>query len=123
MTPIKLSKQRLIDGERAFRLYWTDMGSARSIRKVVKQLPSNPNTNRPYYDMAVWFALYSWAIANIDLSYEIYSKAMMDEGKYHTKDEWEEFVQKNLYTTLKRSNRRFKLWLSRYQRKNLINVS
>lgn len=120
MTPIKLSKSRTLDGEEVFRMYWTDMGSARSLVKVVKQLPTNPNTNRPYTAMAIHFSIYWWALENLEKSYDIFNKARMDEGLYNTLEEWEKFVQERCWTASKKMPRRFGKYLNRVGAKNLI---
>lgn len=95
MTKINMRRTRFLDGERIFILYYRDLGSARSIGKVKKQLGEsarNPNTGREVNDMALWGSMYRWAMNHLDDSYKIFSTAMRDEGKYHTFDEWKEFI-------------------------------
>jgi hypothetical protein len=114
MTPIQIRKTRVLDPERMFRMYFTDMGSARSLAKVVNQLGMdgiNPNLGRPVTPMAVEFSIYRWAMGNLDLSYEIYNKAMLDEGKFHTMEEWKDFLQKKAVMISKKSNRAMQKWL------------
>ena len=120
MTLINMKKSRTLDGERVFRIYWTDMGSARSIGKVVKQIGVNPVTQRPYYPMAIWFRIYIWAIENIELSYSIFNDAMRDQGEFHTIEEWEHLVQTNLFTSYKKRKKGFEKCLNRLKRENLI---
>ena len=114
MTPIQIRKTRILDPERMFRMYFTDMGSARSLQKVVNQLGTdaiNPNTQRKVTPMAVEWSMYRWAMNNLDLSYEIYNKAMLDEGKFHTMEEWKDFLQKKAVMISKKSTRAMQRWL------------
>jgi hypothetical protein len=95
MTPINMRKTRFLDGKKIFLLYYRDMGSARSIGKAKIQLGReaiNPTTGRIVNDMAMWGSMYRWAMNNLDTSYQIFSAAMRDEGKYHTFEEWKEFI-------------------------------
>jgi hypothetical protein len=120
MTPIRMNKNMILDGEKIFRMYFTDMGSARSIGKVIKQLGTaavNPNTGRTVTHMAIWFSLWRWAMENLDLSYQIFSYAMRDEGKYHTKEEWIEFVNTHARTIVKKSERKLEKWQNRVNQK------
>lgn len=122
MTDITLGKPRILDGEWLFQYYFTSMGSARSIRKLVNYLTSNgtvnPKTGRSVTDMAVWFSMWQWAMYNSTKAYEVFNKAMADEGKFYTDTEWDVFLQKQARTCLKKSDRRFNKWLSRIGKKN-----
>ena len=113
MTPIKLGHKKILDGERIFRMYFTDMGSARSIRKVISQLGAdaiNPDKGRVVTDMAIEWSMYRWALNNVDLSYQIYNKAMMDEGKYNTLEEWKDFLEKKAGLITKHVEKGMKKW-------------
>ena len=126
MTPIQIRQAKLLDGERIFRMYFTDMGSARSIKKVIKQLGSdaiNPNTGRVVTDMAVWFSLWRYAFENLDVSYQIYNTAMLDEGKYHTKEEWQEFVENKAKVISKKSERTLDKWQKRIQKNSQMTTA
>jgi hypothetical protein len=116
MTPVIMKRAKILDGEKLFYLYYVTMGSARSIVKVKKQLGRdaiNPNTGRPVQDMAIWWSMYRWAFNNIDLSYQIFNDAMLDEGKYHTKEEWFKFVEKKARLIKKKSEKAFQRWQQR----------
>jgi hypothetical protein len=118
MTDINLQHKHRLDGEKIFRMYYSEMGSARSIMKVVRQIGNNPNTNLPYYPMAIWFTIYKWSLDNLDASYEIFCSAMRDEGKYHTKSEWETFVLKKCATYAKNNQRRLSGWQKRASKRS-----
>lgn len=116
MTPIVFRKTRFLDGERIFRLYFTELGSARSIVKVKNQLGRdavNPKTGRPVGDMALWGSMYRWAMNHLDESYQIFLAAMRDEGKYHTFDEWKTFIFEKADIIVKRNPRTFRNWKNR----------
>ena len=116
MAKIVFRKTRFLDGEKIFKLYYTELGSARSIVKVKKQLGSaaiNPKTGRQVNDMALWGSMYRWAMNNLDVSYKIFLEAMRDEGKYHTFDEWKEFIFEKAEIIVKRNPRTFRNWKQR----------
>lgn len=116
MTKIVFRKTRFLDGERIFNLYYKELGSARSIVKVKKQLGSaaiNPKTGRQVNDMALWGSMYRWAMNNLDVSYKIFLEAMRDEGKYHTFEEWKEFIFEKAEIIVKRNPRTFRNWKQR----------
>ena len=97
-------------------MYFTTMGSARSIRKGIKQLGAdaiNPVTGRVVTDMAVFWSMWRFAFENLDLTYEIFNDAMRDEGKFYTKAEWEEFVNEKAKLIAKKSDRSFTKWQKR----------
>lgn len=116
MTPITMRRTRVLDGERIFRIYYTDMGTARSLGKVKIQLGSaaiNPRTGRQVNDMAIWGSMYRWAASNVDESYKIFSAAMRDEGKFHTLDEWKDFLFKNMSVLVKHGTSTVGKWKAR----------
>ena len=116
MAKIVFRKTRFLDGEAIFRLYYLTLGSARSIVKVKKQLGSaavNPKTGRQVNDMALWGSMYRWAMNNLDVSYQIFNDAMRDEGKYHTFDEWKEFIFEKADILVKHNPRTIRNWKNR----------
>ena len=121
MTPITMERHKILDGEKIFRIYYLDMGSARSIVKLKRFLGEsaiNPNTGRVVQDMAVWFSMYRWAMENFELSYEIVSKAAYDEGVYYPKDKWRAKVDKGARTCIKQSEKGFERWQKRVLKKS-----
>jgi hypothetical protein len=123
MPKIELSKSRYnsyLDGEWLYRYYWLEMGSARSIRKLVAYCRSqgiiNPETMREATAMAVWFSLWTWAVRNSDAAYEIFQKVSYDEGKYYTTAEWDEFIELKAQTAFKKGSRRFINWQKNHQK-------
>jgi hypothetical protein len=116
MTPINMRKTRFLDGEKIFGMYYRDMGSARSIGKVKKQLGKeavNPKTGRVVNDMALWGSMYRWAMDNLDTSYHIFKDAMRDEGKYHTYEEWRDFIFEKADIIVKHNPRTLSNWKRR----------
>jgi hypothetical protein len=113
---INFRRTRFLDGERIFRLYYLEMGSARSITKVKKQLGRdavNPKLGRPVSDMALWGSMYRWSMNNLDESYRIFNEAMRNEGKYHTFDEWKEFVFEKISVITKQNPHTMLNWKKR----------
>jgi hypothetical protein len=122
MTPIQIRKTKLLDGERIFRMYFTDMGSARSIKKVIKQLGSdaiNPTTGRVVTDMAIFWSMYRWALDNVAISYEIFNRAMLDQGDYHTLEEWKDFLLGKAELFAKHSQKGMQKWNKKLGRETL----
>ena len=116
MAKINFRRTRFLDGEKIFRLYYVELGSARSIVKVKRQLGKeaiNPKTQRPVCDMALWGSMYRWAMNNLDLSYQIFMEAMRDEGKYHTLEEWKEFVFEKITVITKQNPHTVLNWKKR----------
>ena len=95
MTRIKIKHSRTayLDGEALFKQYWQVMGTARSIlgvrRWCIAQGILNPVMNTPPTAMGIEKAMYRWAIKHLDESFEIFNASLRDEGKFHTKKEWE----------------------------------
>ena len=105
-----------MDGERIFTMYYRDLGSARSVAKVKNQLAAaavNPKTGRQVNDMAVWGSMYRWAMNNLDESYRIFNDAMRDEGKFHTFDEWKEFIFEKISVITKHNPHTINNWKKR----------
>lgn len=122
MTPISLKRKKTLDGEAIFRMYWQEMGSARSIKKVISRLPLNPNFGRPYTSMAIWFCLWRYAFENLQTTYEIYNEVSRDTGEYHTFEEWKDLVTDHAFTSAKKNTRRMERWQNRLMKENLTNA-
>lgn len=130
MTEINLKQnKKYLDGEFIFRYYFIEMGSLRSVRKIVKYLKSaseitgvNPDTDKEFTDMAIWFSMWQWAINNSDKAYEVFNKAMFNEGKHYNRKEWDIFLQRKAYTCFRKNAKRFNNWLKETGQENLIGI-
>lgn len=95
---MSLRKKKFLDGEALFRLYFGDMGTARSAIKLVdwciSQGIKNPHTGKPPTRMGVWKAMWTWALLpeNLKTSQAIFNKAMSEAGEFYTDAEWKEFA-------------------------------
>jgi len=107
-----------------YRLYWEEMGTARSNARVAKHLHSlgiyNKDTGHRVTDMAVWNSMWRWAIENSDVAYQIFNKAQADYGEFYTKEQWDEFIKDKMLTIMKRSSKRVDGWLKRIERKEKV---
>jgi hypothetical protein len=92
MSKIRLTRPSLLDGKSLFRIYWTDMGSQRSIRRLRENTGLNLQRGKPFSPRGLWLALWKWAINNPDEAFEIFTAANRDEGIFHTRQEWDEFL-------------------------------
>lgn len=117
-------KQKVLDGEKLWRVYWIDMGSARSYQKVVNWCASNgvinPVTNQKLTRMGAWFAMWNWAKKNSDVAYEIANQGAMDNADFITPERWEHELQQKVWTILLHNKRRFEKWLRLRKKENLI---
>ena len=90
---------KYLNGEKLFRYYWEEMGNGRSCVKLAKwagkQGLKNPNTGKPPSPMAVWFAMWRWALIpeNQKVAYDIYNKAQLDLGGFVSPEQWKEFIK------------------------------
>ena len=116
MTKINMRRTRFLDGERIFRIYFTEMGSARSLGKVKKQLGEsarNPYKGTIVTDAAIEGSMWRWVMNNLDFSYPIFNEAMRNEGKYHTFEEWKEHVFHHAERLVRHNPRTFQNWMKR----------
>jgi hypothetical protein len=98
MSKMNLGKVKYLDGERLFRLYFEEMGTAGSMAKLVNFCVSegkkNPKTGKPPTRMSVWKAMWTWALLpeNLATARKIFDKNMSASGEFYSDAEWKEFV-------------------------------
>lgn len=84
--------------EELFTHYYVTMGNARSYQKLVNyclvQGWVNPLEHEPPTRMALWFALWRWALKseNFARAYELYNKSLIDGGEFCSPDEWKSLL-------------------------------
>lgn len=85
------SRREYLDGKKLFEVYWVEMGAARSTSKLVKWCLSNkmisPTTGKTDR-MAVWKAMYRYAVNNVEESYTTAQKGVSQHGDFITPEEW-----------------------------------
>lgn len=103
------NKSYLPDGETLFKVYWTQMGEARSINTLRRWCKSNgyinPETGKMPTQMAVWFRMYRWMANNKETAFEIFMSSPKNEdnhfsyevGKY-TRQNFEEWFRSQAKT-------------------------
>jgi len=85
-----------------FDYYWRVMGAARSYYRLVPLCAEmgilNFKTGFPPTRMSIFKAIWRWAIRkeNFDKAYEIANKALFNEGKFMTREEWKEFLKEKI---------------------------
>lgn len=95
-------KRKYLNGEVLFRYYWGEMGSARTLSKLVMYCVSqgwvNPWTGQPPRKMTLHKAMYRWATQkdNFEASYQVVQNEQRDEGNFMTREEWKEFLRKQV---------------------------
>lgn len=93
----RLGYHRFLDGEKLFKLYFEEFGTARSVAKLVSYCKTegtkNPHTGRPPTRMGVWKAMWAWALMpeNLTIARQIFNNGLALSGEYYSDDEWKEF--------------------------------
>lgn len=86
--------KKYLDGERLYRVYWEEMGKARSFSKLQKWCLThhvvNPKTLKVPTRMGLWKSMWRWAAKNRETAFKIYSEAETDI----TPEEWDELIVK-----------------------------
>jgi len=99
----------LPEGEYLFRIYYEEMGLARSHQKLIKRLVSegyiNPKTGKPPSSMSTWNRMWRWALhkENQQKAYEMYNSALKDTAEYVSPEEWQEFLHDKALSALNMS--------------------
>jgi hypothetical protein len=87
-------EKKYLDGEQLYKVYWKEMGNARSFNKLQKWCLShqivNPKTLTVPTRMGLWKAMWRWAAKNREKAFAIYSKAETAV----TPEEWDEMIVK-----------------------------
>ena len=95
------SRREYLDGKKLFEVYWVEMGAARSTSRLVKWCLSNkmisPTTGKTDR-MAVWKAMYRYAVTNIDEAYVIAQKGVSQHGDFITPEEWKQNMASKQFT-------------------------
>jgi hypothetical protein len=97
----------LPDGEYIYRLYFIEMGQARSYAKLCKRLAAeghvNPKTGNKPAVRSVWYKMWRWALLkeNQDAAYQVYNDALRDEGKFMTREEFKKYLDEQAITVFK----------------------
>jgi|GEM_PF-1552179 len=93
-----LKNYKFLDGEELFKKYFEEMGTARSINKLVKWCISsgkiNPQTGKPPTRMGVWKAMWRWALLpeNSSKAFEIFRKSLSSDGEFVGIEKWNEYI-------------------------------
>lgn len=109
----------ILNGEELFKKYYVEMGTARSVGKILKQLKKDgvvhPATGRCVTSKAVQDSMWSWAIRNEEEAYKIVNEAAYNEGDFWTREYFEGVLQKHVWrmTKASRDDRRFYKWLAK----------
>ncbi len=89
---------KYLDGEELFRKYFEEMGTARSISRLVKWCISrgikNPLTGKPPTRMGVWKSMWRWALLpeNKEKAFDIFKKSLSAEGEFVVVEKWNEYI-------------------------------
>ena len=94
---------KYLDGEKLFRVYWLDMGNARSIGRLQKWCLSheivNPKTFNVPTRMGLWKTMWRWATRNQEQAKEIWIKSMgKDTSTLNVVDDWDTVIHRNAKT-------------------------
>lgn len=112
----RLHRQQFLMGheEELFVHYYETMGSARSTGKLAGYCVTkgwiNRQTRKAPSRMAVWFAMWRWAIRreNQSRAYKMYQSFMLEDGHYCDKDEWKALLYERAEVCLR--DKDFERW-------------
>lgn len=90
------NKVKFLDGEAIFRKY-VEMGKAGSfnhlVRWTIAQGIINPVRGKPPSKMALWNAMWRWALHNPEVAKPLYSDYCLQFGDYLSDSEWKELME------------------------------
>ncbi len=83
-------RKRSISGSEIFRIYWEQMGEARSLRILAEKFPRNPVTGMKLTKDAGYKAMWRWACRpeNEQESYSIFRKTEFGRQPEWTQARW-----------------------------------
>ena len=96
----KTKRRWYLNGEELFRKYWS-LTPKRSIIRVKKWLKEkevkSKMTGTTPQDMAIWKAMWRWAIKNEKASFDIVINVYRDNGEYLNEELWhKELIKKSI---------------------------
>ena len=117
--------KKYLDGEQLFKVYWQEMGTARSTGRLQKWCLANSIVNPKTFNvptrMGLWKVMWRWATANQDKAYEIWknSKPFDDSVEMALsiyQFEWEKLILKNARSAFQ-SSKHIKNWYKAQEKK------
>ena len=76
---------KYLDGEKLYRVYWVEMGEARSFKRLINWCSSNGFINKrngkPPTRMGIWKAMWRWAVNHPEQAFEIINEGLKDSGE------------------------------------------
>lgn len=100
--------KKYLDGEQLFKVYWQEMGSARSTVRLQRWCLAhsivNPKTQNVPTRMGLWKAMWRWASENRDEAFRVWISSTKGLETYSTPDlefvaEWNKLIVKNAKTS------------------------
>lgn len=100
--------KKYLDGEQLFKVYWQEMGSARSTVRLQRWCLAhsivNPKTQNVPTRMGLWKAMWRWASENRDIAYTVWREStVIEDGMALPTDsykyEWDKLILKNAKTS------------------------
>lgn len=101
--------KKYLDGEQLFKVYWQEMGSARSTVRLQRWCLShsivNPKTQNVPTRMGLWKAMWRWASENREQAKEIWKISVLDSyaeqanKNYFIEMDWKTLILKNAKTS------------------------
>lgn len=98
-------RSRYIDGGELFRIYWQDMGNARSLKTLAAQFPRNPVTGERITKDAGYKAMWRWACRpeNEQKAYLIFRKSSYGSDPDWTPEKFHEELKEKARWILTRT--------------------
>ncbi len=94
---------KYLDGEKLYRVYWVEMGNARSFGRLIKWCVSNnmvnAKTGKPPTRMGIWKAMYRWAVNHPEQAYELMNEGLKDSGEIIDRERFMKEMQEKVITS------------------------
>ena len=94
---------KYLDGEQLYRVYWVEMGEARSIKRLASWCAANglknKRTGKPPTRMGAWKAMWRWAANNPEQAFEIINTGLKDTGEMLDRQQFMKELQEKVITS------------------------
>jgi len=93
--------EKKLFGRELFYLYYVDMGTGASYKKISLQLYRNgvynENTGKPFTPTGIYKAIWRWALMNLDEALPIVKEYELKFGVIRSDELWKRTIQKKIH--------------------------
>lgn len=92
-----------LNGEKLYRVYWVEMGDARSYKRLrnwcISNNMVNAKTHKPPTRMGLWKAMWRWAVTHQDKAFEIMNEGLRDSGELIDRERFNQEMREKVLTS------------------------